>query len=186
MKTIDYFMSPSSPWTYLGHARLVGIAQKHGAAVRVKPIELVGTIFPQTGGLPVPKRSPQRQAYRLLELKRWREYLDVALVLQPSHFPLDPGPAAQLICAVPEPKRMALAGELLAALWKEDRDIGDAAVLREIGDRYGVAAGDPAQYEAFTAEALARGIFGAPSYLYRDELFWGQDRLDFLDRALGR
>lgn len=148
-------------------------------------MELVGTIFPQTGGLPVPKRSPQRQAYRLTELKRWSDHLGVPLVLQPRHLPLDGAPAARLICAAGEAKRMALAGDLLAALWKDDRNIADTAVLHEIGGRHGVTEGDAAQYEAFTNEALARGVFGAPSYVYRDELFWGQDRLDFLDRALG-
>jgi carboxymethylenebutenolidase len=79
---------------------------------------------------------------------------------------------------------MALAGELLAALWKDDRNLADPALLAEIGARHGVRGGDEAAYEAFTQEALKRGVFGAPSYVYKDEIFWGQDRLDFLDRAL--
>ena len=183
MKTIDYYMSPASPWTYLGHARFATIAGKHGAAVNVKPVDF-GVIFPQSGGLPLAKRAPQRQAYRLAELKRWRDHLGVPLVIQPKFFPVNANPAAQLICAAPEAKRMALAGDLLAALWKDDRNLADPEVLKELGARHGVTHGDEDKYKAFTQEALARNVFGAPSYVYRDEIFWGQDRLDFLDRAL--
>jgi 2-hydroxychromene-2-carboxylate isomerase len=183
MKTIDYYMTPGSPWTYLGHGRFEAIAKEAGAAVNVKPVDY-GVIFPQSGGLPLAKRAPQRQAYRFQELKRWRARLGVELILQPKHFPVDAGPAAQLIAAAPEEKRMALAWELLAALWRDDKNIADPALLKEIGARHGVAAGDKAKFEAYTQEALGRGIFGAPSYMYKDELFWGQDRLEFLERTL--
>jgi len=185
MKTIDYYLSPASPWTYLGHARLAEIGRRHGAAIRAKPVDF-GVIFPQSGGLPLPKRAPQRQAYRLMELKRWKAHLGLPLVVQPKHFPVNADAAAALICAAAEEKRMAIAGELLAALWKDDRNLADPALLKEIGARYGVAAGDAAQYKAYTEEATARGIFGAPSFVYRDEIFWGQDRLEFLDRALAK
>ena len=185
MKTIDYYMSPGSPWTYLGHARFAGIATKHGAAVNVKPVDFA-VIFPQSGGLPLAKRAPQRQAYRLAELKRWRDHLGVPLVVQPRHFPVNANPAAQLICAAPGDKRMALAGDLLNALWRDDRNLADDGVVQEIGAKHGVASGDKAKFDAFTQEAVQRGVFGAPSYVYRDEIFWGQDRLDFLDRALGK
>ena len=185
MKTIDYYMAPASPWTYLGHDRVARIAQRHGADIHVKPVDF-GVIFPQSGGLPLPKRAPQRQAYRLVELKRWKDYLGLPLVIQPKFFPVNGNPAAALICAAPEEKRMAIAGDFLAALWRDDRNLTDPGLLKEIGAKYGVTAGDDAKYQAYTQEALGRGVFGAPSYVYRDEIFWGQDRLDFLDRALGR
>jgi 2-hydroxychromene-2-carboxylate isomerase len=185
MKIIDYYMTPGSPWTYLGHARLAEMAKRHGAKVNVKPVDF-GVIFPQSGGLPLPKRAPQRQAYRLMELKRWREHLGVPIVIQPKFFPVDGAPAAALIAAAPEEKRMAMAGDFLSALWKDDRNIADPAVLEEIGKRHGVTQGAKATSEAFTQEALRRNVFGAPSYVYRDEIFWGQDRLDFLDRALAK
>jgi 2-hydroxychromene-2-carboxylate isomerase len=183
MKTIDYYMSPSSPWTYLGHQRFAEIAQRHGARIHVKPVDF-GVIFPQSGGLPLPKRAPQRQAYRLVELKRWKEHLGLPLVVQPKHFPVKGNPAAHLICAAPEEKRMALAGDFLAALWRDDQDLADPETLKSIAAKHGVIQGDEARYKAFTDEALQRGVFGAPSYVYRDEIFWGQDRLEFLDRAL--
>jgi len=182
MKIVDYYMSPGSPWTYLGHARFAEIARRHGAQVSVKPVDF-GVIFPQSGGLPLPKRAPQRQAYRLVELGRWKDFLRVPLVVRPKFFPVDATAASCLIAAAPEANRMALAGDLLAALWKDDRNLADPALLAEIGGKHGVRAGDKAAYEAFTQEALKRGVFGAPSYVYKDEIFWGQDRLDFLDRA---
>ena len=185
MKVVDYYMTAGSPWTYLGHARFAEIAKRHGAQVDVKPVDF-GVIFPQSGGLPLPKRAPQRQAYRLVELRRWKEHLGVPIVIQPKFFPVDSSAAAGLIAAAPAAKRMALAGDLLSALWKDDRNIADPAVVAEIGARHGVSGGDKAAFEALTQEALKRGVFGAPSYVYKDEIFWGQDRLEFLDRALAK
>jgi len=153
--------------------------------VNVKPVSF-GVIFPQSGGLPVEKRAPQRQAYRFQELKRWREHLGVPLLLQPKHFPVASADAAHLLAAAPEENRMALAWDLLAALWRDDRNLADPGLLKEIGARHGVGAGDKAKFDAYTQEALGRGVFGAPSYVYKDEIFWGQDRLDFLERALAK
>jgi len=184
-KTIDYYLTPSSPWTYLGHARFEALATKQGAAVNVKPVDY-GVIFPQSGGLPLAKRAPQRQAYRLVELRRWSEFLGIPIVIQPRFFPVNATPAAELICGAPAARRMALAGDLLSALWQDDRDLADPAVLRELGHKHGAVAGDRAAFEANTREALGRQVFGAPSYVYRDEIFWGQDRLELLARALSK
>jgi 2-hydroxychromene-2-carboxylate isomerase len=188
-KQIEYYLTPTSPWTYLGHERFVQIARRHGATVAVKPVDY-GVIFPQSGGLPLAKRAPQRQAYRLSELARWRDFLGVPLNIHPKFFPADPAQAACLICAASEGGRLALAGDFLRAVWAEERNIADAAVVAEIAARHGIAnAADAvtrgkAIFEGNTQEAMARQVFGAPTYVYRDELFWGQDRLDFLDRAL--
>jgi len=184
-KVVHYYLSPASPWTYLGHARFETIANKAGATINVKPVDY-GVIFPQSGGLPLPKRAPQRQAYRLVELKRWSEFLGVPIVIQPKFFPVNATPAAELICGAPAANRMALAGDLLSALWKDDRDLADLALLRDLGAKHGAAAADKAAFEAYTQEALVRQVFGAPSYVYRDEIFWGQDRLELLERALAK
>ena len=190
-KLVDYYLTPTSPWTYLGHERFAQIAKRHGATVAVKPVDY-GVIFPQSGGLPLAKRAPQRQAYRLQELARWREHLGVPLNIHPKFFPADPAPAACLICAAPEQERMALAGACLRAVWAEERNIADASVLAEIAGRHGIADAPAAIargkviYESNTREGMARQVFGAPTYVYGDELFWGQDRLDFLDRAMMR
>jgi len=193
-KHVDYYFSSASPWTYLGHQRFAGIALRHGAQVAVKPVDY-GVIFPQSGGLPLGKRAPQRQAYRLMELKRWKEHLGVPLTVQPKFFPVDANPAAlAIVAAAPSgaEAQMKLAGAILRALWAEEQNIADPATLRAAAAKAGLdgdrlladAAGAKAAYDALTQEALARGVFGAPTYAYRDELFWGQDRLDFLDRAL--
>lgn len=188
-KNIDYYFSPVSPWAYLGHERFAQIAKRHGASVAVKPVDY-GVIFPQSGGLPLGKRAPQRQAYRLSELARWRKFLGVPLNVHPKFFPADPTQASCLICAAPEGARFALAGDFMRAVWAEEKNIADAAVAAEIAARHGIAdaaaavAKGKSIYESNTQEAVARQVFGAPSYVFGDELFWGQDRLDFLDRAL--
>jgi len=188
-KQIDYYLTPTSPWTYLGHDRFAAIAKRHGAAVAVKPVDY-GVIFPQSGGLPLAKRAPQRQAYRLSELARWRDHLGVSLNVHPKFFPADPTQAACLICAAPAEKRMAIAGDFLRAVWAGEKNIADAGVLAEVAAGHGVTdvanavARGKALYESNTREAVERQVFGAPTYVYRDELFWGQDRLEFLDRAL--
>ncbi|HEY5597778.1 MAG TPA: 2-hydroxychromene-2-carboxylate isomerase [Kiloniellales bacterium] len=196
-KHIDYYFSLISPFTYLGSAHFEEIARRHGAEVAVKPVNL-GVIFPKSGGLPLAKRSPERQAYRLMELERWRSYLDMPLNLKPKHFPAPEQQAACLVIAAArsggDPLRLAHA--ILRAVWAEERNIADAdtlqAIARETGhdDRNLMrAAQDPETlktYEAYTAEAMSRGVFGAPTYVIDGELFWGQDRLDFVDRALSR
>ncbi|NNG04497.1 MAG: 2-hydroxychromene-2-carboxylate isomerase [Inquilinus sp.] len=193
--TVDYYFSPVSPFTYLGHARFASIAAKHGAAVRVKPMDL-GQIFPNSGGLPLPKRAPQRQAYRLVELKRWSAFLDLPLNPQPKHFPVPDAAAARLIVAADAAgaDAMGLTGAILRAVWAEERDVSDPATLAAIAGEQGLdaaaltAAADAPEIEqrrqALTQEAVDRQVFGAPTYGIGDELFWGQDRLDFVDRAL--
>lgn len=196
MKAVDYYFSPMSPWTYLGHARFADIAERHGTGIKLKPVDY-GKIFPLSGGLPVAKRAPQRQAYRLVELKRWKKFLDVPLTLQPKHFPFDTNLAARLIIAADGrgTGAMRLAGAILKACWAENRNMADeaelAAIIREQGleprGLMAAAKSDIAQarYDELTEEAIELQVFGAPTYVYNKELFWGQDRLDFLERALG-
>lgn len=195
MKTIDYFVVPSSPWAYLGHERFVAMAHRHGASVALKPFDL-GRVFPLSGGLPLPKRAPQRQAYRLVELARWSRHLGVALNLHPRHFPVSAELASLAIIAADRAAgtggALALTGRIMAALWAQERDIADPAVIAALavetgldGDAVLAQAEDARpRYEHFTQEAIDAGVFGAPWYRYRDESFWGQDRLDFLERAL--
>jgi len=197
-KVIDYYFSPSSPWTYLGHARFLALAARHGARVNVRPVDLTTRVFPVSGGLPVKQRAPQRQAYRLVELRRWSAYLGVPLNPQPRFVPVATSAASRMIIAADIAQGAAaaleLAGRIMAGVWAEERDIADpqtlivmavaagldgAALSRRSGERE-----IESLFEDYTREAIARNVFGAPFYLYRDEPFWGQDRLDFLDRAL--
>jgi 2-hydroxychromene-2-carboxylate isomerase len=192
-KRIDYYFSPMSTWTYLGHRRLEAIAQKHDAAIAYKPVDMA-RVFAASGGLPLPQRPPQRRAYRRFELERWRTFLDLPINLQPKHAPVPVERASRMIIAAEEESgRLAFA--LMRACWVEERDISDPATLLAIAGECGLdgeallaradAEEAAATFEANTAEAITRQVFGAPTYFFRDEPFWGQDRLDFLDRALG-
>jgi 2-hydroxychromene-2-carboxylate isomerase len=199
MKTVDYYMAPVSPFTYLGHDRLRAICKRHGAEIRLKLMDL-GKVFPVSGGLALKDRAPQRKAYRMVELKRWRDFLGLPLTLEPRYFPVPQHAAATAILAVQEAHgtdaALDVAGDCLRGIWAEEKDISNEAVLADILGRRGLdAAGLLARaksaeiaqrYDADTQEAIERGVFGSPSFIYEGELFWGQDRLDFLDRALAR
>jgi len=196
-QTIEYYFATISPYAYLGHDRLNAIANKYGATVAVKPINL-GEVFPVSGGLPLSKRAPQRQAYRLVELARWSQYLGKPMVIQPKFFPANGDLAAYWILAASElgsTQALALAGAVGRAIWEQDRNIADAATMQAIALECGLPAALAARaqapeiaekYAALTREAIARGVFGAPTYVVEDELFWGQDRLDFLDRKMAK
>ena len=194
---VDYYFATVSPYAYLGHDRFTAIAKKHGATVAVKPINL-GEVLPVSGGLPLSKRAPQRQAYRLVELSRWSRHLDKPMRIQPKYFPVNGDLAAYWILAANElggTRGLDLAGAVGRAIWEQDRDISDAATMQAIGAECGLPADldkraqapeIAEKYAALTQEAIALGVFGAPTYVVDGELFWGQDRLDFLDRKMAK
>lgn len=194
--TVDYYFTPVSPWAFLGHDRFVRLLQDSGSAVRVMPVDY-GAIFPVSGGLPLGQRAPQRQAYRLVELKRFAELLDVPLNPQPAFFPVNGDAASKLIVAVDRTLGPAaalhLAGRIGRAIWVEQRNAADAATLQALLAEAGLPedlwaraqAPEVADaYAAHTQQAIAAGVFGAPSYVVEGEIFWGQDRLDLLARRL--
>ena len=198
-KTIGYFFAPQSPWSYLGHARLVAMARASGAQIDLKPFDL-GRVFSVSGGLPLAKRAPQRQAYRLAELARWSEYLGLPLNVQPAFFPVPGDAAARLIIAARTSLgvdvALELTGAIMRALWAGERNIADDATLVQIAGECGLdgammlksaqTAGVQEQYERNTDDAIAANVFGVPWYVVDGEVFWGQDRLDFVERALAR
>lgn len=197
-KTVDYYMNPLSPWSYLGHGKLREICARRNAAIRVKPIDLGNRIFPVTGGVPLAARPPQRKAYRLVELRRWSALREVPLNLHPAHFPKPADEAARLIIAAGlvagADAAFDVAGRMMRAVWVEERDISDVPTLRAIVHEAGLKVdevfhkvADAHQvYDTNTQEALDRGVFGVPWYVYADEPFWGQDRLELLEQSLAR
>ena len=128
--TIDYYLSLNSPWTYMGSGPFAEIARRYGATVNVKPAKF-GPIFEQTGGLPLPKRSPQRRAYRLMELRRWREVRGIPLNVEPKHFPSDDLAANRLVIAAKlqgkDAHRLSL--EFGRAIWEREESLADPAVM---------------------------------------------------------
>jgi len=198
-RTVDYYFAPQSPWAYLGHQRLADIARRTGANIRVMPMDLGGKVFPISGGLPLGQRAPQRQAYRLVELQRFSEHLGAPLHLKPKYFPVGGDDAARLIIAADMAQgadaAMTVAGAVLSACWAQERNIADENVLTELLAEQGLPAAllekshsqaVQERYDACTQAAIDAGVFGAPSYVIDGEIFWGQDRLDFVERALTR
>jgi 2-hydroxychromene-2-carboxylate isomerase len=196
-KHVDYFVSLNSPWAYLGSKRFEVIAKKYNADVTIWPVDF-GSVFAVSGGLPLPKHAPQRQAYRMMELKRWRDHLGVKINLEPKHFPSNEVPAAKCVIALREQGRMAdaikVAHAVLNAVWAEEKNSGDPETLKGIiascgldADAVMKAADTPemaAKREAYTKAAIDMGVFGAPFFIIDGERFWGQDRIDFVEKKL--
>lgn len=191
---LHIFYGISSPWAYFGAERAVEIARDNGAGVRLRPIRIIEA----NGGIPLRKRPDARQLYHEVELRRWRDYLDMPLNLKPKFYPCRTiEPAAQAVIAIQKAGLDAISFSFAVqrALWAEDRDIADLDTLREIarataGETAIGLIADPqpddilAEWHGNLAEAERLGIFGTPTYVLGSELFWGQDRLEFVDRAL--
>lgn len=196
-KTVEYFAAPQSPWTYLGHERFVALAKQHGAEILLKPVD-AAKVFAATGGVPVAQRPPSRQAYRLAELARWSKHLGMPLNLHPKFFPVSGEPGAKLIIAALHAagtdQALALLGALGRACWADEKNIADADTLVAIAASVGLdgaavlsLSGSDAVAADFarnTDEAIAADVFGVPWYRVDGEGFWGQDRLDFVERKL--
>ncbi|MGP9791362.1 2-hydroxychromene-2-carboxylate isomerase [Roseinatronobacter sp. NSM] len=195
MPHIDYYFTPLSPWTYLAGQRPAQIAAQAGASLRYKPLDPTA-LFARTGGQALADRHDNRKAYRLQELRRWSERLDMPLTLRPAFFPTNPAPASYAIIAAQETgggDMAELLHRLTRACWAEDRNIADDDVIR---DCLSAAGFDPALafsgmlqgaeiYPRNLEEAVADGVFGVPFFVVGQERFWGQDRLDFLAQHLG-
>ena len=195
MANIDYYLGTISPWCYLAGDRLEQIAARHGAQITYKPLDLL-QLFDRTGGVRPAQRHASRVEYRAQELPRWADHLGMPLNFKPAHWPVNMAPSSYAIIAAQAAGGDvgALVQGFLRAVWAEDRDISDDAVIRDI---LGANGFDPAladtglfvgaeTYGRNLEQAVAAGAFGAPFYVVRetDQRFWGQDRLDFLDRHL--
>jgi 2-hydroxychromene-2-carboxylate isomerase len=194
MAHIDYYFATISPFTYLAGTRLEDIAQRHGATIAYKPLDVVA-LFGRTGGQAPKDRHESRKAYRLQEMRRQSVKAGLKLNLQPMFWPTNPAPSSYAIIAAQSAGGGdvgALTHGLTRACWAEERNIAEDEVIRAaltdagfdpaLADR-GLLAGAEA-YAANLEEAVARGVFGAPFYVVGEEMFWGQDRLEDLDLYL--
>ena len=201
MIELSCFYSLSSPWAYFAGPKQQDIVRRHQVKLVLKPYDFQ-EVAPRTGGVPLRTRPEPRRSYHALELDRWRKHLGMPLQLTPKHYPADgqpPGwnkPPGWMVIAAQERGLDAqrLSHALLRALWAEERNTSDRKVRIAVADENGMPGADLAaaeesapvqkRYREYSNEAERLGVFGAPTYVLKDERFWGQDRLDFLDRAL--
>jgi 2-hydroxychromene-2-carboxylate isomerase len=192
---IDYYFWHMSDWAYFGHPRLEQMADRQGVSIDYMPVDLP-YIYTRTGGILLHQRAKERQDYRLFELKRFRELLGIPLNLEPKFFPVS-GDLASCVTIAAKRRGLALGRlvpAMMRAVWAEDRDVSDPATVAAVATEVGfdgkelvqaAAAGDiKAEYRRYTEEAIGRGVFGSPFYFFETERFWGQDRLEHLERAI--
>jgi 2-hydroxychromene-2-carboxylate isomerase len=192
---IVYYFSVLSDWAYMGGERLECLARRYDVQIDHRPIRLAA-LYARTGGIVLQKRSQQRQDYRVAELKRWSHCLGIPIKLFPKHYPTADQLASCLIIAAKNSGCDAglLANTILRAIWAEDRDISDSGTLEQIADGLGMNGTDLideakapkaiTELDRNTEDAERNGVFGSPFYIFGDEIYWGQDRLQFLENAL--
>jgi len=203
MAEVSCYYSLSSPWAYFGGPKLQDIVRRHKVKLLLKPFDFQ-EVVPRTGGVPLRTRPEPRRTYHALELDRWRKYLGMPLNLEPKHYPKDGQPAGWnkppgwMVIAAQERglDAMLLSHALLRALWAEERNTADPKVRVQIAEENGfpgkeLLAAETSEavqnlYRKYSEEAEKLGVFGAPTVVLNGERFWGQDRFDFLDRALVR
>jgi 2-hydroxychromene-2-carboxylate isomerase len=194
MPHIDYYFATISPFTYLSGTKLEAVAKKHNATITYKPLDIMG-LFGRTGGIPPKDRHPNRQAYRLQEMRRRAIVAGLPLNLKPAFWPTNPAPSSYIIIAAQAAGGDVgkLVNTITRNCWADEKNIAEDDVIRACLAEAGF---DPAladsgllngaeTYSANLEEAVAKGVFGAPFFITdTDERFWGQDRLDDLDRHL--
>ncbi len=196
MPHIDYYLSPTSPNCYFAGTRPGEIAAKHGATIAYKPVD-VAALFARTGGVAPAERHPSRQAYRLAEIERWAKLLGMPVNPRPAFWPTNPAPASYAVIAAGKAgggDMAALVAGITRACWAEERNVADDEVIRGCLDAAGFDPGladsglltGAMVYEQNLEDAVAAGVFGVPFFVTGGGVpFWGQDRLEHLDRHLG-
>jgi len=197
MNTIDYYFWINSDWAYLGADRLEDIAARHDVEIRYKPVDLLN-VYSRTGGIPLNQRSRERQAYREAELRRWMHRLNTPINITPRHMCPNGDLASRFTIASNQMglNVAALYKAILEAEWCREEDISDSQVLLSVAAKLGLPGESIMQraltedvntvYRQYTDEAVAFGVFGSPTYIFREELYWGQDRLDFLEEKIAQ
>ena len=190
---IDYYYTLMSPWAYFGAPRFYELQTKYGFAIKHLPLDIM-KLFPLSGGEPLGKRADQRKAYRMMELKRWHKKLNMPINFTPKYFPpSDVSRASCMILSLTDPEKQNIFSFcLLKYVWVEEKDIGDENNLREICNNLDLdfeklikKSNEKIEFYNSLAERAAKiNVFGSPTYVIEGEIFWGQDRLEFLEEYI--
>ena len=194
-KSVEFFFDFGSPYTYLAYHQLPKIAARVGATIVWRPM-LLGGVFQATGNHS-PVEVPAKGRHSLIDLQRWAQHFGVPMQMNP-HFPINTLLLMRGAVALQMQGDAAAFSHYLAvvfdALFEHPRNLGQAEVLAAVladngmdPDRLLALAHAPAAKEGLkenTAEAVARGVFGAPTFFLGEQMFWGQDRLHFVEQAL--
>ena len=194
-RQIDYYFSLLSPWAYIGHKQFRDAVSAYDLKVNHKPVVLVD-LFAETGGLPLMKRHPVRQRYRMVELQRWRDRRGLKFNLQPKNWPFNARIADGVVIAAREagldPDKYLR--RAFAAVWEDQLNLADPDTVAGIADEAGLpgrklversaSEAVSAVYEQNRQDAIAADVFGSPVYVLDGEVFWGQDRIELLADAL--
>lgn len=200
MKRVDFFYDFSCPYAYLAHTQIEAVCARAGAELAWRPM-LLGGVFQAVGTVQVPfaSMSTSKARHNAFDMMRWADHFGVPLSMPPTH-PNRTVLALRATIAADEAAIPRASKALFAAYWVLGRDVSQPAVVREALDGTGldgaalVARAEDAAIKAAlrtrTAEAVAHGVFGAPAFVITapgvsGDLYWGQDRLDFVEKALG-
>ena len=194
-KSIDYYFAGSSPFAYLGHAAILDVAKRHGVKLNFKPVD-PAAVWKESGSVPLPQRTPTRQRYRFLELQRVAHMRNLPINLQPAYFPVDPTLADSCVIAlhVQGQNPAAYMTRVFQGVWTQEKNIADKEVITEMLNSCGfdaskiieLAKSQEAQdlRAQYSEEAASADAVGVPAFVLEGEVFWGQDRIEFIDHAL--
>lgn len=199
MKKIDLYFDVSSPWTYLGYTRLHPLAKRHGAEIIYHPI-LVGAVFNAVNDTPYKFRAnphPLKEPYMAADMQAWARLAGIKIKWRPTIFPVRAVEPMRAVVAAGELGKMhEFATAAFEAYWEQDKDISNPAVLDELAKQVGLDSQKMAERRASpevkeklktnTNELIARGGFGSPTMYVNNEMYFGNDRLELIDAALGR
>ena len=196
MKSVEFYFDLGSPYSYLAYYRLLQIAEQQEIQVVYKPI-LLGGVFKATGNRS-PIEVPVKGVYSILDMQRWAEYYQIQMQMNP-HFPMNTLTLMRILTGVQLlhlEKFEQVLKLLFDAMFGTPQNLNELTVLAEVlkpsgfsvEDIMSMVQSDVVKQKLITEteQAIQRGIFGAPTFFVGDEMYWGQDRLHFVEQALNK
>lgn len=196
MKSVEFYFDLGSPYSYLAYYRLLQMAEQQEIQIVYKPI-LLGGVFKATGNRS-PIEIPVKGVYSILDMQRWAEYYQIPMQMNP-HFPMNTLTLMRILTGVQLlhlEKFEQVLKLLFDAMFGTPQNLNEPTVLAEVLEPSGFSVEDimsmvqsdvvKQKLITETEQAIQRGIFGAPTFFVGDEMYWGQDRLHFVEQALNK